>query len=248
MDFVARALIIDDETTARSIIRGLLAEHVEIEVVGEAATTQAARELLRTARYDLVFLDIHLEDGDAFDLMPEVHRKAQVVFVTGANHHALRAFEVNALDYVVKPVTRARLAESIRRFGRQHVPRAAVAAATSQLEAIVQLSSSSRARFAEVGEINAIEAQENYTRVHLQNGESILVRRTLKAWTEILPDEFFVRVHRTMIVNLARISGYRRSAPKTVLLTVKGLPEAIAVGRQFWPALLGRLNDHFPAA
>jgi two-component system LytT family response regulator len=245
---MARALIIDDETTARSIVRALLAEHPDVEIVGEADTLRAARELLHSATYDLVFLDINLTDGSGFDLMPDVDRKAHVVFVTGANQHALRAFEVNALDYVVKPVTPTRLAETLRRFGQHRAKRVDSPSVALRLDDIIQLASSAQARFAEVGHVSAIEAEENYSRVYLNDGETILVRRTLKAWMDILPPGHFVRVHRTMIVNLARISRYRQPGPKTVALDVTGVTHSIAVGRQFWPDLKARLDKRFPRA
>src|SRR4051812_48452693 len=98
------ALIIDDEPPARTVLRALLAAHAGTTIIGEAGTMRAARELLEEADYSLVFLDIQLRGGSGFDLVPLVRAGAAVIFVTAHDEHALRAFEVNAIDYLLKPV------------------------------------------------------------------------------------------------------------------------------------------------
>src|SRR5688572_22135523 len=110
-----RALLIDDEPPARIVLRTLLAPH-PVEIVGEAGTLRAARELLARHDYTLVFLDIQLRGGTGFDLVPAVRPGAEIVFVTAHDEHALRAFEVNALDYLLKPIKPERLAASITRL------------------------------------------------------------------------------------------------------------------------------------
>ena len=97
-----KALIIDDEPAARDDLRRLLAAHAEITVAGEAGRFAAAEELLRTADYDLVFLDVELRGGTGFDLLPHVRPEAWIIFVTAHSHYAVRAFEVNALDFLMK--------------------------------------------------------------------------------------------------------------------------------------------------
>src|SRR5690242_11409511 len=109
-----RALIIDDEIAAREELRSLLAAHPSITVTGEAGTMSNARALLTGGNYDLVFLDIQLLGGLGFDLLPHVREPANVVFVSGHDGYAIRAFEVNALDYLLKPATAARLATTLR--------------------------------------------------------------------------------------------------------------------------------------
>ena len=103
-----QAVIIDDELPARRDLRTLLAAHPAIEIVGEAALFAQARTLLREAVYDLVFLDVQLIGGLGFDLVPDVRPEARIIFVTAHDRFALRAFEVNALDYLLKPLNAAR--------------------------------------------------------------------------------------------------------------------------------------------
>lgn len=261
---MTRTLLIDDERNAREDLRAMLGAHPEIEIVGEAATVRTARELLNTADYGLVFLDIQLLGGSGFDLVPSVRPGARIIFVTAHNQHAIRAFEVNALDYLLKPVRAERLAQALVRLAP---PAAVVTAAPGTADAggdpgapatpaglalrpddIIHLSSGTAARFAPVTDLCAIEAEENYSLVHLADQSSILVRRSLKAWEEILPPTHFMRVHRTAIISLARLTGYRRDAQKSVQLTVQAVTNPIPVGRMFWADLRGRLPGTIIAA
>lgn len=242
-----RALLIDDERTARNDLRVLLAAHPEIEITGEAATTKAGRALLEQADYELVFLDIQILGRSGFELVPFVHAGARIIFVTAHNDYALRAFEVNALDYLLKPVKPDRLANALLRV--RPATDAADAASEPPVHAglalrpddIVHLSSGAVARFAPVADLSVIEAEENYSRVRLADGTAILVRRSLKAWEDLLPPTHFLRVHRTTIVNLTRLLGYRRDAAKAITLQVLGLATEVPVGRTYWPDLKTKL-------
>src|SRR3954469_25771571 len=110
-----RALLIDDEPSARDDLRDMLAAHGGVNVVGEAGLMAEARTQLARDDYDLVFLDVQLRGGTGFDLVPLVRAGASIVFVTGFERFAVRAFEVNALDYLVKPVATERLASTLRK-------------------------------------------------------------------------------------------------------------------------------------
>lgn len=247
-----RALLIDDEKTARSDMRAMLAAHPEIEIVGEAATVKSARALLADADYGLVFLDIQIIGGSGFDLVPNVKAGAKIIFVTAFNEHAVRAFEVNALDYLLKPVKAERLARALTRIdppaGQDESAPPAEAGMALRPDDIIHLSSGSSARFAPIMDLSAIEAEENYSLVHLADGSSVLVRRSLKAWEEILPTTQFMRVHRAVIVNLTRLTGFRRDVQKSVLLQVHGLAKDLPVGRLYWPDLKPRLPGTMVAA
>ena len=249
-----RALLIDDEKTARTDLRAMLAAHPEIEIVGEAATVKTARALLASADYGLVFLDIQIMGGTGFDLVPNVRAGAKIIFVTGFNQHAVRAFEVNALDYLLKPVQAERLARALTRVesddpsaaDERAVPPAVGLAL--RLDDILHLSSGTSARFAPISDLCAIEAEENYSMVRLVDGSSVLVRRTLKAWEDMLPAGQFMRVHRTVIVNLTRLTGFRRDAQKAITLQVQGVAESVPVSRPYWAELKPRLPGAMVAA
>lgn len=242
-----RSLLIDDEPGARADLRRLLGAHPEIVIVGEAASVKAARTLLSETEYDLVFLDIQLLGGSGFELVPSVRRGARIVFATAHNAYALRAFEVNALDYLLKPIKAARLASALARLRpvteAEPVvpPESVIAVETLAPDDLVQLPTAEGARFAPVGEFSAVVADENYTNVHLADGTRHLVRRALKAWEAVLPGGIFCRVHRTGIANLTRVTGFERESPRAVSLRLQGLSDPLPVSRELWPEIRSRL-------
>ncbi len=248
------ALLIEDESAARADLRAKLAAHPDITVVDEAATCNAARARLAQADYDLVFLDIQLIGGSAFELVPHVRPGARVVFVTAHDAFALRAFEVNALDYLLKPVQPARLAEALRRLDAPVVVPAAaeteatIPTASLRADDLVCLRTSQQARFAPVNQISLITAQDNYTEVQLADGARLLLRKPLKAWEDTLPASHFMRVHRTRIVNLARVQRYERDADEHTRLFVEGVDTPVAASRERWTELRDRLGALRPRA
>lgn len=229
-----RTLLIEDEPAARTLLRRMLARHPELMIVGEAGSLPAARALLGRDNYDLVFLDIQLEGGSGFDLVPQVRREARIIFVTAHDQHALRAFEVNALDYLTKPLRSWRLAESLRRLTARPAEARPPAPPPLVDADLVLLHSGAHQRLVAVHDIVAIAAQENYSLVRLADGGKELVRRTLKDWEARLPAACFLRVHRSTLVNLKRITGYQRLGPKSVALHVAGLRRLVPVSREHW--------------
>jgi two-component system LytT family response regulator len=244
---VRQALLIDDESTARADLRAKLAVHPEVAILAEAATVRSARELLARTGYDLVFLDIQLVGGSAFDLVSDVRPGARIIFVTAHDTYALRAFEINALDYLLKPVAPARLAEALRRVasapaaGDEAGPEGPPTPAL-RLDDTVYLRSGLRARFAPVADISVIAAHDNYSEVQLADGEKVFLRKSLKAWEDALPASHFMRVHRTLIVNLSRVTRYQRDGDERTLLYVAGATGPVSASRDRWVELRERLG------
>lgn len=243
-----QALLIEDETTARLDLRNKLALHPDVTILAEAATVRSAREILARQDYDLVFLDIQLVGGSGFDVVPDVRPGARIIFVTAYDTHALRAFEVNALDYLLKPVLPVRLAEALRRLGPAPAEETEIPAGPAlRLDDTVYLRAGLRARFTPVSEISLIAARDNYSEVQLVDGTKIFLRKSLKAWEETLPAPHFMRVHRTQIVNLARVIRYQRDGDERTLLYVAGAPEPVSASRYRWRELRQRLKVLRPA-
>lgn len=244
-----RALLIDDEASARQDLRNKLAAHPEIEIVGEAATVRTARELLKNAEYDLAFLDVQIIGGESFELVPDVRPGARVIFATAHDRYALRAFEINALDYLLKPVDPVRLAAGLRRLAANPVqpdaddpPAAAPSGAALTPDDTIYLRSGLRARFAAVQDISLISASDNYTEVVLADSTKVFLRKSLKAWEDSLPASLFMRVHRTQLVNLDRVTRYQRDGDEHTLLYVEGTAEPVTVSRYRWSDLKARLS------
>ena len=237
------ALLIDDEPLARLELRRLLQAHPEVTVAGEAATVTEARELLARAGYDLVFLDVQLRGGNGFDLLDAVAPGAQLVFVTAYDRYAVRAFEVNALDYLLKPVTAARLATTLARSTSAPAPQGQPTGRLSGDDRVF-IRSGTATRFVNVSAIGAIRSCENYTEVHLTTGEKLLVLRPLKSREESLPEETFVRVHRQAMVNLAHVRQISRAGEDEVLFELAPPLPAVAASRRH----VAELRQKFAAA
>jgi two-component system, LytTR family, response regulator len=241
-----RALLIDDEPSARDDLRDMLAAHAAVKVVGEAGLIPAARVLLGRDDYDLVFLDVQLRGGTGFDLVPHLRQSAAVVFVTGSERFAVRAFEVNALDYLVKPVAAERLAATLLRHldvsTRPTAGSVPASAAPLRADDRVFLKNDRGAQFVAVAEVSAIVAHENYTDVLLANGTHFLIRRTMKVWEEMLPPELFVRVHRTTLVNLRHIEAIADPDGDTPQLRLRGVTTSIACSHRLSPELRRRVG------
>jgi two-component system LytT family response regulator len=196
-----RAAIIDDEPLARRHVAALLTAHADIAVIGESGSGGEAVELLREARPDLVFLDVQMPDGDGFEVLERLgcDLPAAVVFVTAHDQHALRAFEVGAVDYLLKPYGEARFAKVLDRvrdwLGRE----------TSR-EPRLAVKSAGRVLLVKLSEIDWIEAADYYVSLHV--GERThLLRRSLADLEKELDGQGFCRVHRSAMINLDRLRG-----------------------------------------
>jgi two-component system LytT family response regulator len=229
-----RVLIADDEPLARERLRMLLDEWPGWEVVAECEHGVEAVDAIASVRPDVVFLDIQMPELDGIGVARALGEgdgpAPVVVFVTGFDEYALSAFEVDARDYLTKPVDRERLERALRRAADALARRADTPAGTSPLdpELLAVLNALRRERdypqrfsvrdarggtyFVRVDEIDWVEAEENYVRLHA-GGRAHLVRATMRAFREKLSPERFVRVHRSAIVNvdrIARVEPYAR--------------------------------------
>lgn len=245
-----RALLIEDELPAREDLRAVLAAHPDVQIVGEAATVNSARTLLARDDYDLVFLDIHLIGGSSFELVPAIRPGARIIFTTAYDAFAVRAFEINALDYLLKPIAAPRLASALSRLpppspASPAAPDPAEFSQPLRLDDRVYLRTGDRGCFVRTEEIALIAAQDNYCDVILASGDSLLLRKSLQAWESVLPPTHFARVHRTCIVNLLHVFSHTRQGDGA-LLNVKGVPEPVSASRRTWSEVRTRLEELHP--
>lgn len=227
-----RAIIVDDERLARKEMRRLLAEHDEIIVVSEAEDLSGALDLITTEKPNLVFLDIQLSNENGFDLLERVDRRLNVIFVTAFDEHAIKAFEVNAIDYLVKPVNPERLARSIDRLSE---PRKEKPLDVRKLEYgdRLFLDSGSRSSFLQISTIKCIAADGDYTQVFTADGKKHLVAKPLKEWQQRLPEKHFVRIHRSAIVNLEFIEKVESWFGRTYQLYIRDVSTPLSVSRRY---------------
>jgi two-component system LytT family response regulator len=206
-----RTLIVDDEPPARQRIRELLAVDPDVELIGECATGEEAVRALEREAPDLVFLDIRLPDMDGFEVLERADggTTPMVVFVTAFDQHAIRAFGVHALDYLVKPFERARLYAAVSRAKRNqqlpHDPPRPLVPAYRASGGRIALRTEGRIVRVRLDEIERVEADRDASHFHLRGGTVVVVRESLSSVAQRLPESVFLRVHRSHIVNVARV-------------------------------------------
>lgn len=216
-----RVLIVDDEALARRRLRALLRDESDVDVVGEAGDGGAAVAAIDALAPDVVFLDVQMPEADGFDVIEaaSADRMPVVVFVTAHDQYALRAFEVHALDYLLKPFSRERFHAAMARARAEVLRRREEGKRPSgdELAALVReiraarpgpdrfvVRDGGRVSFLKVGEIDWIESEGNYLRLHV-GPQTHLIRGTIKGSAERLDPERFVRISRSAIVNLDRV-------------------------------------------
>lgn len=215
-----RTLIVDDEPLAREGIRQLLDSHDDVKIVGEANDGVHAVELIKAKKPDLIFLDIQMPELDGFGVVEQVgvERMPEVIFVTAFDQFALRAFEIHALDYLLKPIDPERFAEAVAR-AKGHIT---MRDSTAMSEKLVQLlkdiptqrqfiqrlaiKSTGKVLFVSTSDIDWIEANGDYVWVHSQ-GKKNLLRERISELSNKLDPNHFARIHRSTIVNINRINN-----------------------------------------
>jgi two-component system LytT family response regulator len=214
-------LIVDDEPLAREGLRILLTGDPQVAAISEAKNSREAVIAIREGRPDLVFLDVQMPEMDGFGVVEEVgpERMPAVVFVTAHDQYAIRAFEINALDYLLKPVTAERFHQSLERAkarlsggeetGRRIVSLLEAMANPSPYAKRLAVRSGARTLFVPVDDIEWIQAAENYVEVHHlklnQAAGCYLLQATMNTKETSLHPEMFLRIHRSLIVNVGRI-------------------------------------------
>src|SRR5687768_17704588 len=239
---VHRVVIVDDERLARRELRSLLDAHASMTVVGEAETVPTAAEVVRATEADVVFLDVQLGSELGFDLLPLLEPGVSVIFVTAHDRHAVRAFESNALDYLLKPVSKARLARAVDRLGEHEASAVASPSAPLDYDEFLFLRIDGRMRFLKLRSVTAIVAQSDYTTLTLAGGGHVRVRKPIGEWEARLPAHQFVRIHRSAIVNIdyvERIDDWFHAAH---LVHVRGSPEPLHMSRRYAAALRDRFG------
>jgi two-component system, sensor histidine kinase and response regulator len=238
-----RGIIVDDDPLVRSVMRDLLETTNEVLTVGEAGTIAQARALAKQHSPDVVFLDVNLPDGSGFDLLPDLKQGALVVFVTSAEEYAVHAFDCEAADYLLKPVSPERLQRALARVHQRLAAKPAVVAVSSKPSDTFLVKTLTEKRLVRVDEIERIIAYGEYSWVYWHgNKKGALLRKSLKQWQAELPNEQFIRVHRRAIVNLAWMERIEKLPGGRMQLHLRDTPEPILVSLRLAPVLNRKLK------
>lgn len=233
-----RVALVDDEPLARQGLRRMLATHKEVEIVAEADRVSVATPLLLKEKPDAVFLDIRMPGADGFELLKTLDPAPKIVFVTAHSNHAVRAFDVEAVDYVLKPVRPERLAAAISRLRS-----ACSLAEESPVYAAgdrICLRTPQRTVLAALADIAALEADKDFTRFHIAGEAPLLICRAIGEYARTLPTPPFLRLSRSLMINIGRIARADHSSRDETRLWMKGIPVPFQLGR----TARARLKDH----
>ena len=231
-----KAIIIDDERLARNELKKLLMDYPEIEVVAEAANVGEGIEKIETMNPELIFLDIQMPGKTGFDLLSELDKSPNVIFTTAYDEYALKAFEVNALDYLLKPVEPKRLADAIQKLHLQEERDSNngvsenVNKSTLYEHDQVFVKDGERCWFVKLSEIRLFESVGNYAKVYFGPNKPLILK-SLNALEERLDEKMFFRANRKHIINLRLIEKIEPYFNGGLLLELKG-GEKIEVSRR----------------
>jgi len=201
-----RALIIDDERLARKELTSLLSDIKDIEIVGEANNADDAYQKIQELKPDLLFLDIQMPGKTGFDLLEMLDTVPQVIFTTAYDEYALKAFDVNALDYLLKPIQKERLLESVKKLAKEETETNLSSQEPRKLTGKDQVfvKDGERCWFVRLSDVRLFESEGNYIKVYFE-GNRPMIHKSLNALDEKLDDRNFFRASRKHIINLSWI-------------------------------------------
>ncbi|MCX6120933.1 MAG: LytTR family DNA-binding domain-containing protein [Ignavibacteriales bacterium] len=227
-----RALLIDDERLARNDLRSLLSEYDSIEVIGEADSVQKAIEVITAEDPDLLFLDIQMPGESGFDLLEKIDLQAHVIFVTAFDEYAIRAFEVDAIDYLLKPVNPERLKTAIERLNREKAYSPNKQRILDYDDAML-LSLNSHLKFLRVNSIVSIQSAGDYSEIITSEGKKGLIQKSMTEWEQRLPEKYFCRIHRSTIVNIEFVTKIDEWFGNSYQVHLKGIETPLTMSRRY---------------
>jgi two-component system LytT family response regulator len=230
-----KAIIIDDERLARNELKKMLSDFSEIEVIGEAANAQEGIEKIESLAPDLIFLDIQMPGKTGFDMLMELEKAPHVIFTTAYDEFALKAFEVNALDYLMKPVEPKRLADALYKLQQAEEKELAAAMAGMNRGMLgendqVFVKDGEKCWFVKLGEVRLFESVGNYAKVYFGSNKPLILK-SLNALEDRLDERIFFRANRKHIINMRMIEKVEPYFNGGLLLDLKG-GEKIEVSRR----------------
>ncbi|MCX6185952.1 MAG: LytTR family DNA-binding domain-containing protein [Bacteroidetes bacterium] len=243
MKNIIRAILVDDVELMRITLRKVLEQFPNIDLIGEAIDFDSAKELINSTKPDLVFLDIDLNGLTSIDLLNQVNHVPKIIFITSHPDFAIKAFELNAVDYILKPVSTDRIRKAIERLTNDAVSAKQSDSETSALtdggerfeaEQIILLSFDNKMNFIRIKDINYIEAFGNYTKIFMNDGKLSITYNSIKNWDNKLPQDTFIQIHRSSIVNLINVVRIEKWTNDTGRLYLKGIEKPFEISRSYF--------------
>lgn len=240
MKNIYNALIVDDERLARQDLKDLLKDCENVRVVGEADSVTTAVKAINELCPDVIFLDIQMPGESGFELLEKTQVTSRIIFVTAYDEYAIRAFEINALDYLLKPVSPDRLKRALERLDTEENTDISKMAKL-QNEDHLFLLFNNQFKFILVKMILSITAAGDYSEISMSDGNKGLVQKSMKEWEDRLPENF-CRIHRSNIINLDYIDHLEEWFNYSYQVYLKGIKEPFVMSRRFAVKLKEKLK------
>jgi two-component system, LytTR family, response regulator len=236
-----RALIVDDEELARKDLGAILGKFSSVDIVGEADSVTSAVEAVNILKPNIIFLDIQMPGESGFDLLEKISAQIHIIFVTAFDKYAIRAFEVNAKDYLLKPVNPERLAYTLSKLEKDS-PDLKDEYRKLEYEDVIFLLLNNKYRFLKISSIEAILASADYTEVHTIDGHRGITQKTMREWEQRLPDSYFYRIHRSTIINTELIENIEEWYNYSYRIYLKGVQKPFVMSRRYAAKLKNQLS------
>jgi two-component system LytT family response regulator len=233
-----KALIVEDEPLAAENLRFYLKEY-PLEIIGVAGNIQDAVRLIKKNKPGVIFLDINLSGENGFDLLDRIDITSKVIFVTAYDEYAVRAFEVNALDYILKPLKRERIAKAVTRLlhSQKNGP-----SGRFTIDDTIFLSTGMRACFIKVKDVRYLQADSSYSKIFIDDQVYKSSARTLKSWEKILPEKDFIRIHRSFIINMNYADEIHKHKNGMYKVALHRIQKPLEISRRFASSIKSRLG------
>lgn len=240
MKKIIKVLVVDDEKLAREELINLLSEYEIINVVGEAVDAKSTMKQIQDTNPEVIFLDIQMPGETGLTLAEKIPPEIKIVFVTAYDEHAIRAFEINALDYLTKPVYPERLETTISRLIQEEEP---VESEREKLtyEDFIFVKLNKSVKFIKLNTIICICSAKEYTQVYTNDGSKGLILLALSEWEAKLPSNQFIRIHRSTIININCVSKIEPWFNNSYKIFMKGIAEPLMMSRRY----VSKIKDKF---
>ena len=228
-----KALIVDDEPLARKDLISILSEFNQIQIIGEADSIDTAKEQIVIHTPDLIFLDIQMPGESGFDLLEFISSETEIIFVTAYDEYAFRAFEVNALDYLLKPVDGERIKQAIDRIYQSSQTKNKSNEKLEYADCLF-LKLNNSYDFLRINKILTIAAADDYSEIYTNDGNKKLVFKKMQEWEDRLPEQHFCRIHRSTIINISEIKKIVPWYNQSYHVHINGLEEPLTMSRRYF--------------
>lgn len=228
-----KTCLVDDEELAIKELQLLLSDYPEIEICGIAQTANDAIQLIHSQKPDLVFLDIQLKEVNVFSIIEQLSTHSHIIFVTAYDQFATRAFEINALDYLLKPINPERLKDAISRY-KSKTTDSISSPETEKYKYSdrIIITEKNEYQMIKIEDIVSVCSDGDYTLIKRIDGKKSIILRSMNKWEELLPDNYFERIHRSTIINLEYVDKIEKGLNNTCLVFMQGQQESFNMSQR----------------